>query len=104
MVKRDMRGEWGSSEPAPGGKGDGFMASFGSATKALECATAMQPAFAEHNESAEEPITARVGLNAGEPIAEDEDLFGTAGSSRPARHLTRAACPRRANAERTIAV
>ena len=30
------------------------------------------------NESAEEPIKVRVGLNAGEPIAEDEDLFGTA--------------------------
>ncbi len=35
------------------------------------------------NESAEEPIRVRVGLNAGEPIAEDDpvgrsDLFGTA--------------------------
>ena len=58
--------------------GDGFMTSFSSATKALECAIAMQRAFAEHNESAEEPIMVRVGLNAGEPIAEDDDLFGTA--------------------------
>ncbi len=58
--------------------GDGFMASFSSATKALECAIAMQRAFAEHNESAEEPIKVRIGLNAGEPIAEDDDLFGTA--------------------------
>ncbi len=58
--------------------GDGFMASFSSATKALECAIAMQRAFAEHNESAEEPIKVRVGLNSGEPIAEDDDLFGTA--------------------------
>ena len=32
--------------------GDGFMASFSSATRALECAIAMQRAFAEHNESA----------------------------------------------------
>ena len=54
------------------------MASFSSATKALECAIAMQRAFANHNETAEEPIKVRVGLNAGEPIAEDEDLFGTA--------------------------
>ncbi len=54
------------------------MASFSSATKALECAIAMQRAFAEHNESAAEPIMVRIGLNAGEPIAEDEDLFGTA--------------------------
>ena len=63
--------------------GDGFMASFGSATKALECAIAIQQALAAHNESAEEPIKVRIGLNAGEPIAEDdpsgrEDLFGTA--------------------------
>jgi len=58
--------------------GDGFMASFSSATKALECAIAMQRAFAKQNESAEEAIRVRVGLNAGEPIAEDDDLFGTA--------------------------
>jgi class 3 adenylate cyclase len=58
--------------------GDGFMASFTSATKALECAIAMQRAFAQHNESAPEPISVRIGLNAGEPIVEDEDLFGTA--------------------------
>ena len=57
--------------------GDGFMTSFSSATKALECAIAMQRAFAEHNESAGEPIKVRVGLNAGEPIAEGDDLYGT---------------------------
>ena len=62
--------------------GDGFMTSFGSATKALECAIAMQRAFAAHNKSASEPIKVRIGLNAGEPIAEDDpdgrgDLFGT---------------------------
>jgi class 3 adenylate cyclase len=58
--------------------GDGFMASFPSAMRALECAIAMQRAFAEHNETAEEPIRVRIGLNAGEPIAEEEDLYGTA--------------------------
>jgi adenylate cyclase len=39
---------------------------------------AVQREFAQHNESAEVPIKVRVGLNAGEPIAEEEDLFGTA--------------------------
>jgi class 3 adenylate cyclase/pimeloyl-ACP methyl ester carboxylesterase len=58
--------------------GDGFMASFSSAVRALESAIAMQRAFAAHNESAAEPILVRVGLNAGEPIEEEEDLFGTA--------------------------
>jgi class 3 adenylate cyclase len=58
--------------------GDGFMASFSSATRALECAIAMQRAFAAHNEYPETPIRVRIGLNAGEPIAEEADLFGTA--------------------------
>jgi class 3 adenylate cyclase len=58
--------------------GDGFMASFPSAKRALECAIAMQRAFATQNETVENPIRVRVGLNAGEPIAEEDDLFGTA--------------------------
>jgi class 3 adenylate cyclase len=58
--------------------GDGIMASFASASGALQSAIDMQRAFAQHNESAEEPIRVRIGLNAGEPVAEDEDLFGTA--------------------------
>jgi class 3 adenylate cyclase/pimeloyl-ACP methyl ester carboxylesterase len=57
--------------------GDGFMASFGSVTKAVECAVALQRAFAERNESSSEPLNVRVGLNAGEPIEEEGDLFGS---------------------------
>jgi class 3 adenylate cyclase len=53
--------------------GDGFMASFGSVTKAVECAVALQRAFAEREG---EPLAVRVGLNAGEPIEEEGDLFG----------------------------
>ena len=56
--------------------GDGFMASFGSVTQAMECAIALQRAFASHTESMPEPLRVRVGLNAGEPIEEDGDLFG----------------------------
>jgi class 3 adenylate cyclase len=56
--------------------GDGFMASFGSVTSAMECAIALQRAFATHTESMPEPLNVRVGLNAGEPIEEDGDLFG----------------------------
>ena len=54
------------------------MASLPSASRALECAVAMQQAFAQHNEAAEIPLRVRVGLNAGEPIEEEKDLFGTA--------------------------
>jgi class 3 adenylate cyclase len=56
--------------------GDGFMASFGSVTSAMECAIALQRAVAQHTESMPEPLRVRVGLNAGEPIEEDGDLFG----------------------------
>jgi class 3 adenylate cyclase len=61
--------------------GDGFMASFTSVTKAVECAIALQRGFDQRNASAAEPVTIRVGLNAGEPIQEDgpdgrSDLFG----------------------------
>ena len=56
--------------------GDGFMASFGSVTQAMECAIALQRAFAAHTEKEAEPLHVRVGLNAGEPIEEDGDLFG----------------------------
>jgi class 3 adenylate cyclase/pimeloyl-ACP methyl ester carboxylesterase len=53
--------------------GDGFMASFGSVTRAVQCAVALQRAFADREG---EPLNVRVGLNAGEPIEEDGDLFG----------------------------
>jgi class 3 adenylate cyclase/pimeloyl-ACP methyl ester carboxylesterase len=61
--------------------GDGFMASFGSVTKAVECAVALQRAFEEWNAGVGRDVPAerlyvRVGLNAGEPIEEDGDLFG----------------------------
>ena len=75
MVREALRAHGGSEVKA---LGDGFMASFSSATRALECAIAMQRAFAAHNEAADEPIRVRIGLNAGEPIAEAADLFGTA--------------------------
>jgi class 3 adenylate cyclase/pimeloyl-ACP methyl ester carboxylesterase len=61
--------------------GDGFMASFSSPTRAVECAIALQRAFEEmhHGPGADlskEPIHIRIGLNAGEPIEEGGDLFG----------------------------
>jgi class 3 adenylate cyclase len=59
--------------------GDGIMASFGSARRALESAIAIQRAFASHNaDNPNAQVRVRVGLNAGEPVAEEEDLFGTA--------------------------
>ena len=80
--------------------GEGFMASFGSVTHAMECAIALQRRFAGsltppfghpsptggeglgreiragRGTSEDERVAIRIGLNAGEPIEEDGDLFG----------------------------
>lgn len=56
--------------------GDGLMASFSSVTNGVECAVALQRAFAQHNALSREPLLVRVGLSAGEPIAEEGDYFG----------------------------
>ena len=59
--------------------GDGIMASFVSVSGALGCAIAIQRAVAALvREDPEMPLRVRIGLNAGEPVVEDEDLFGTA--------------------------
>ena len=80
MVRKSLTEHSGSELKT---MGDGFMASFTSASAALECAIALQRAFAGRNDSADEPIKVRVGLTAGEPISEEApdgrtDLFGTA--------------------------
>jgi len=73
-ITRDLLKQHGGAEVKT--MGDGFMASFGSVTSAMECAIALQRAFAAHTDSMPEPLHVRVGLNAGEPIEEDGDLFG----------------------------
>ena len=57
--------------------GDGIMASFMWASNAIDAAIAIQKAVAEHNLQAPTvPLEIRIGLNSGEPIVEDNDLFG----------------------------
>ena len=59
--------------------GDGIMASFSSSSGALGCAVAIQQAIKEHVDAhPETPLAVYIGINAGEPVAEDDDLFGTA--------------------------
>jgi class 3 adenylate cyclase len=59
--------------------GDGIMASFTSASRAVECALAIQDRFAEPDASdMDSPIQVRIGISAGEPVTENGDLFGTA--------------------------
>src|SRR5262249_43402143 len=59
--------------------GDGIMASFTSPSSAIECTIAIQKAFAKHNRQyPNTPIRVRIGLNAGEPIVEEGQLYGAA--------------------------
>jgi class 3 adenylate cyclase len=58
--------------------GDGIMASFFSASRAVGCALQIQQTFAARKTAnPEDAARFRIGLNAGEPIAEGDDLFGT---------------------------
>ncbi len=75
-ITRDALREHGGTEMKA--LGDGFMASFPSATRALQFATGLQRAVGAYVEAGGEPLRVRVGVNAGEPIAEGDDLFGTA--------------------------
>jgi len=73
-ITRDVLRQHGGAEVKT--MGDGFLASFGSVTSAMECAVALQRAFAEPVGGGSVKIDVRIGLNAGEPIEEDGDLFG----------------------------
>lgn len=56
--------------------GDGIMASFDDAVGAVECASAIQQAFDAFNLASREKLRVRIGLDAGEPVADHNDLFG----------------------------
>ncbi len=58
--------------------GDGIMASFARTSDGVNATIQMQLETAKHNEANPElPLHLKIGLNAGEPIAEDNDLYGT---------------------------
>ncbi|MDP6804429.1 MAG: adenylate/guanylate cyclase domain-containing protein [Rhodospirillales bacterium] len=58
--------------------GDGIMASFPTTSNAVEGAIFIQrETKAQNAANPDLPLVLKVGINAGEPIAEDDDLFGT---------------------------
>ena len=58
--------------------GDGIMAAFTQASAAVEAAIEMQRGADLHTVSTPDlPLHLRIGINAGEPIQENNDLFGT---------------------------
>jgi len=58
--------------------GDGIMASFRSVVSAVESAISIQRSLAGRNRDAAIPFEARIGISAGEPVADHDDLFGAA--------------------------
>ncbi len=58
--------------------GDGIMASLDPVPASVECAITIQQELASYNEKSEIPIHVRIGIHAGEPVEEDNDLFGSA--------------------------
>jgi adenylate cyclase len=58
--------------------GDGIMASFAKTTDGVAASIQMQrEAVAHTQQNPELPLHLKIGLNAGEPISEDNDLFGS---------------------------
>jgi class 3 adenylate cyclase len=58
--------------------GDGIMATFPSVALAIACAIAIQRGIAAHNaHHPERRLGVRIGVNAGEPVSERGDVFGT---------------------------
>jgi class 3 adenylate cyclase len=60
------------------GLGDGFLAEFQSAVDAVACAAAIQEAMEERDAELPEEhrIRLRIGINVGDIVAEDGDIFG----------------------------
>jgi class 3 adenylate cyclase len=56
--------------------GDGIMAAFDEVTNAVRAAADIQQRFDSYNNEATESLRVRIGIHAGEPVAEHNDLFG----------------------------
>ena len=58
--------------------GDGIMAAFVSPANAVRGACEIQRGLAEHNgNGAVHPVVVRIGITAGEPVSQADDLFGS---------------------------
>jgi class 3 adenylate cyclase len=76
-IVRDALAEYGGREIKH--TGDGIMASFISASHAVDCALAIQQGVAEYNrDNPDFAFGVRIGMSAGEPVVENEDFFGAA--------------------------
>ncbi|MGN6464991.1 MAG: nickel-binding protein [Rhizobiaceae bacterium] len=74
IVRRSLR-ETGGREVKH--TGDGIMASFEDAAHAAACARAVQSTIAAFNRESSEALGVRIGIHAGEPVEDSNDLFGS---------------------------
>ena len=57
--------------------GDGIMASFDNVRNSVRAAADIQRRFAAYNADASETLSVRIGIDAGEPVEDHSDLFGS---------------------------
>ncbi len=57
--------------------GDGLMASFDETAQSIECARSIQTKLETFNQTSPEKLELRIGLDAGEPVSDNNDLFGS---------------------------
>jgi class 3 adenylate cyclase len=73
LVRRALKGKGGREVKHTG---DGIMASFDDVNAAADCARTIQQAFEAFNLASKEKMRVRIGLDAGEPLEDSNDLFG----------------------------
>jgi class 3 adenylate cyclase len=73
MVRRALKEQRGREVKHTG---DGIMASFDDVAAGVRCARAIQRAFDAFNLASPEKLRVRIGLHAGEPVEDSNDLFG----------------------------
>lgn len=88
IVRRSLR-ETGGREVKH--TGDGLMASFSDVDSAANCARAVQRAIDAFNRESSETLRVRIGIHAGEPVQDSNDLFGS--TVQRAARLCKAAAP-----------
>jgi class 3 adenylate cyclase len=75
-IVRDALGRFGGSEIKH--TGDGIMAAFDAASQAVGAAVQIQRTMHERGEAEPSELHVRIGVAAGEPVTERDDLFGAA--------------------------
>jgi class 3 adenylate cyclase len=73
LVRRGLEGYGGREVKHTG---DGIMASFDLAVNSVRAAADIQQRFSASNADASETLSVRIGIHAGEPVVDHNDLFG----------------------------